>query len=430
MGLRARTACAATRSTMLDAIRRIATAECRASGSPREPEFALFDRFPLTDDDAATTDRVNRALRDFFADRAETIPQQTASEAFSDIPEALGVPYTYWCIGGVDPDTYSRAEVAGRVAQDIPVNDSATFAPVLQPNLDTGTRALVVAALAWLAPWLASVGSSVMARRPGPSAATARRSRCVDAEPQTEHPDQEAQAGGAQRHRRAEHLVGTAAVSDHDQRSADQSRDGVQPAAQHAGDLPDQHVAHRPTSHPGDRTEDDRLRWPDSQVEGLARSGDREQAQPGGVQHVDRGSQPTQPSAEQERNQPSAGSHRQVTPVAERGRWQGAEQDVAEDAPTHRCDHAEGDDTDDVHMRRSDRGQRAVQCERERPGKVQDEQQRRSGGHGSGLPHSTQDAAARPRRDRRSGAIRGMMALYAGRAHARLPDPSPAERTR
>ena len=39
---------------------------------------------------------------------------------------------------------------AGRVAQDIPVNHSPGFAPVLQPTLDTGTQAMVLAALAWL----------------------------------------------------------------------------------------------------------------------------------------------------------------------------------------------------------------------------------------------------------------------------------------
>jgi amidohydrolase len=140
-----------TRSTMLDAIRRIVTAECSASGSPRDPEFELFDRFPLTDNDTATTERVATAFADFFADRAGVIPQQSASEDFSDIPNALGVPYTYWCIGGIDADAYHHVEQAGRVAQDIPVNHSATFAPVLQPTLDTGTQALVVAALAWLA---------------------------------------------------------------------------------------------------------------------------------------------------------------------------------------------------------------------------------------------------------------------------------------
>ena len=71
-------------------------------------------------------------------------------EDFSDIPDALGIPHTYWGIGGIDPETYERARAAGRIARDIPVNHSATFAPVLQPTLDTGTRALVVAALAWL----------------------------------------------------------------------------------------------------------------------------------------------------------------------------------------------------------------------------------------------------------------------------------------
>ena len=49
-----------------------------------------------------------------------------------------------------DPETYRKAQLAGRISQDIPVNHSATFAPVIQPTLDTGTEALVVAALAWL----------------------------------------------------------------------------------------------------------------------------------------------------------------------------------------------------------------------------------------------------------------------------------------
>jgi hippurate hydrolase len=54
-------------------------------------------------------------------------------------------------LGGVDLETYRQAEASGRVAQDIPVNHSPYFAPVIHPTLDTGTQALVVAALAWLA---------------------------------------------------------------------------------------------------------------------------------------------------------------------------------------------------------------------------------------------------------------------------------------
>jgi hippurate hydrolase len=149
--LNVRTFSEATRRTVLDAVRRIVTAECQASGSPREPEFALFDRFPLTDNDAAATERVAAAFADAFGERAAPVGQQSASEDFSDIPGALGVPYTYWFIGGIDAEAFDAAERAGRIAQDVPVNHSAAFAPVVQPTLDTGTQALVVAALAWLA---------------------------------------------------------------------------------------------------------------------------------------------------------------------------------------------------------------------------------------------------------------------------------------
>jgi hippurate hydrolase len=139
-----------TRASTLAAIRRIVDAECQASGAPQPATYELYDRFPITDNDTATTQRVADAFTAHFGERARPLPMQTASEDFSDIPNAFGAPYTYWGIGGIDPDTYRLAEEAGRVAQDIPVNHAANFAPVIQPTLDTGTQALVVAALAWL----------------------------------------------------------------------------------------------------------------------------------------------------------------------------------------------------------------------------------------------------------------------------------------
>lgn len=75
----------------------------------------------------------------------------TASEDFSNIPNAFGTPYTYWGVGGSDPEKYARAVKAGRVEQDIPVNHSEFFAPVIEPTLSIGTQALVVAALTYLA---------------------------------------------------------------------------------------------------------------------------------------------------------------------------------------------------------------------------------------------------------------------------------------
>ncbi|WP_396931835.1 amidohydrolase [Mycolicibacterium sp.] len=141
----------AVRASVLDAIRRIVVAECQASDSPRKPEFELYDSFPLTVNDDEVTARVDEAFAGYFGERLQTMPAGSASEDFSDIPNALGVPYTYWGIGGIDEQQYQRAADAGRLGQDIPVNHSPMFAPVIQPTLDTGTQALVVAALAWLA---------------------------------------------------------------------------------------------------------------------------------------------------------------------------------------------------------------------------------------------------------------------------------------
>jgi hippurate hydrolase len=139
-----------TRTAVLGAIERIVRAECQASGSPKEPELELFDRYPLTDNDASVTARVSEAFAAHFGAAAVELPQQSASEDFSDLPRAFGAPYCYWGIGGTDAEVYRRAEQEGRVAQDVPVNHSAAFAPVLQPTLDTGTAALAVAVLAWL----------------------------------------------------------------------------------------------------------------------------------------------------------------------------------------------------------------------------------------------------------------------------------------
>jgi len=141
-----------TRQRMLAAIQRIVRGECQTAGSPEDPGFETLDSYPLTDNDPATTNRVAAAFGAHFGDRAVEWDQQTASEDFSDIPRAAGIPYTYWAIGGTDPHAWRTAEKAGRIADDIPGNHSPHFLPVLQPTLRTGTEALTVAALAWLTP--------------------------------------------------------------------------------------------------------------------------------------------------------------------------------------------------------------------------------------------------------------------------------------
>jgi amidohydrolase len=148
--LNVRTYDESVRTTVLAAIRRIVIAECQASNSPKDPEFEFFDQFPLTVNDDQVTDRVSDAFAEFFGERFQTMARLMPSEDFGVIPNALGAPYTYWGIGGVEPELFEKAVDEGSVNQDIPVNHSPAFAPVIQPTLDTGTQALVVAALAWL----------------------------------------------------------------------------------------------------------------------------------------------------------------------------------------------------------------------------------------------------------------------------------------
>ena len=139
------------RQRMIESIERMVKAECDASGSPKPPEFEYFDQYPLTDNDARVTEKITAAFRSHFG--GETVfdlGPQTASEDFSRIPEAFGTPYTYWGLGGTDPKKYQEALDAGRVEQDIPVNHSEYFAPIIEPTLSNGTQAIVVAALTYL----------------------------------------------------------------------------------------------------------------------------------------------------------------------------------------------------------------------------------------------------------------------------------------
>ncbi|MFF1883504.1 amidohydrolase [Pseudarthrobacter sp. NPDC058196] len=140
------------RSQMLAAIERIVRGECAAAGSPREPELEYYDQYPLTSNDAEANARVTAAFtRTFGAGAVYRTNPQTASEDFSRIPDAFGIPYVYWMVGSVPPETYRRAVANGTVDADIPANHSPSFLPAVDPTLGVATRAQAAAALAFLA---------------------------------------------------------------------------------------------------------------------------------------------------------------------------------------------------------------------------------------------------------------------------------------
>ena len=141
-----------SRDTMMAAITRIVNAECEASGSPREPDIEYFEHAPLTDNNPDVAATVTAAFTAALGEHA-MIPAPTVlgSEDISEIANGVNAPYCFWLFGGSDPQTFAAAAAAGRLDSDIPSNHSPHFAPVIQPTLDTGTAALVTAALAWLA---------------------------------------------------------------------------------------------------------------------------------------------------------------------------------------------------------------------------------------------------------------------------------------
>ena len=105
----------------------------------------------LNVNDKQASDRVAEALRRHFPpDRVRHTGPAPASEDFGCFGSEWNAPSVYWFVGGTDPDIYAKAKAAGRI-NDLPVNHSPLFAPVIHPTLQTGIEAMVASALAWLA---------------------------------------------------------------------------------------------------------------------------------------------------------------------------------------------------------------------------------------------------------------------------------------
>jgi hippurate hydrolase len=148
--LNVRTFDSGVRSRVLAAIKRIVAAEAEASGAPREPEITTLDRYPLNTNDRDASRRIVDAFRAHFgAERVRETGPAPASEDFGSFGSEWGSPSVFWFVGGTDPEVYAKAKDNNRL-NELPVNHSPKFAPVLHPTLRTGVETLVVATRAWL----------------------------------------------------------------------------------------------------------------------------------------------------------------------------------------------------------------------------------------------------------------------------------------
>ena len=139
------------RKRVLAAIERIAKAEAAASGAPRPPEITPLDQYSSVRNDANATKRlVDAFLQNFPANSIEQTKPTMASEDFGCFGAGWDVASVYWFFGGDDPAVYFKAKKEGKLSS-LPTNHNPAFAPVIHPTLETGIKALVVAAHAWLA---------------------------------------------------------------------------------------------------------------------------------------------------------------------------------------------------------------------------------------------------------------------------------------
>lgn len=137
--LNVRTYDEAVQKKVVDSIKRIVQYECEVGGCIKEPEITFYDAYPLTDNDPKIALEVVEAFKKYLGEEnVSDYHPMTASEDFSYIPRALGIPYLYWGFGGFTEK------------QEVYANHNPKFAPAIQPTLTTGTKAAVVAILRYL----------------------------------------------------------------------------------------------------------------------------------------------------------------------------------------------------------------------------------------------------------------------------------------
>lgn len=151
MKINVRSYSAESRTKILGSVDRVIRAECLASGADKDPVFERTSSFPFTINDHSVTAALESSFTEHFRfDYNSDMPRLYGSEDFSILGTSIDKPCSFWVYGGVDPEKWDTAERAGRVAEDIPVNHSALFAPVIEPTLTRAVDALALGALTFL----------------------------------------------------------------------------------------------------------------------------------------------------------------------------------------------------------------------------------------------------------------------------------------
>lgn len=137
-----------------DEVSALARHVAERSGCPRPAEVERVASYGEVRNDPDAARRVHRAL---VGRRVPTYPLTAPSPASDDVgalADGLGCPLVYWFLGVTDPELL-LAGSPGTAAPPALVGPAVIHAPEFAPHPDTvghATRALLVAAGAWLAP--------------------------------------------------------------------------------------------------------------------------------------------------------------------------------------------------------------------------------------------------------------------------------------
>ena len=131
------------RATLLAGIERVARASSAMAGAP-DPEVRRPRSADSVVNDPALTERTGAVFRQAFGDAAIAKPDYiTASEDYSRYAMP-GVQSLFFEIGVYDPARVAAAETGG---EPLPFNHSPFYAPVPEPTIRTGVKAMTLAVL-------------------------------------------------------------------------------------------------------------------------------------------------------------------------------------------------------------------------------------------------------------------------------------------
>lgn len=131
------------RARILDGVQRTADGVAMIAGAPK-PEVSMVAGGKAVINDSALTARTAAVFKAAFGEMAVEQPGPgPASEDYSEYIIA-GVPSVFFSIGGLDPARLAEARAKG---EPVAANHSPFFAPVPEPSIRTGVKAMTLAVL-------------------------------------------------------------------------------------------------------------------------------------------------------------------------------------------------------------------------------------------------------------------------------------------